>query len=131
MFEKKNFVIVQTMSKLLAIFLLILLPLSWTTAAMAAYCKHETVLTEQNHIGHHNDRDHSLSTFPDPDSEDGTNKPHAHCSLSHACSFKFPMSGADIGYFSIPSQLPWLVDTLPLLSSLPDEPERPKWPVAA
>ena len=119
------------MSKLLTIILLALLPLSWTTAALAAYCKHETASIAQNHIGHHDDRNHFSSVMPDPDSKDGTDKPHAHCSLSHVYCATLPMSGASVSYFAIPTQLSWLPDNRPLPSSLPDEPERPKWPVAA
>lgn len=119
------------MKKLLAIFLLIALPLAWTTAAVAAYCGHETAPTEQNHVGHHADRDHSPSTIPDPENGDGTSKPHAHCSLSHVYYSAFPMSGSNIAYFLFPAQESWLPDTLLLPSSLPDEPERPKWPVTA
>lgn len=122
------------MSRLLALFLLITLPLSWTATAIAAYCKHETVTSEQNHIGHHADRDHrdyASSSIPDPENQDGMNKPHAHCSLSHVCYCAFPMGKADISTFAIPTRLSWLPDSLPLPSSLPDEPERPKWSITA
>ncbi len=123
-------VTVTPVTKFLAILLLISLPLSWTTAAVAAYCKHESVASEQNHLGHHDDRDHSPSANPDPDNQDGTQKPHAHCSLSHVYYSAFPMSSADIGYLFIPSRLSWLPDSRPLISVLPDEPERPKWLIA-
>ena len=41
------------MRRLLSLFLLVVLPLSWTASAVAAYCKHETTASEQNHMGHH------------------------------------------------------------------------------
>lgn len=119
------------MSRFLAFFFSLALLMAWTTSAVAAYCKHETVASEQNHLGHHSDRDHLPSATPDPDTQDGTNKPHAHCSLSHVFSSACPMSGADFHCLWIPAQIFWLPDALPLPSALPDEPERPKWPIAA
>jgi len=119
------------MSRLLAVLLLIALPLSWTTTAVAAYCKHEIVASEQNHLGHHDDRDHLSTATPDPGNSDETNTPHAHCCLSHVCYCAFPMSNTDIGTFSIPTGLSWLPDNRPLASYFPDEPDRPKWPVTA
>ena len=37
----------------LIIFFLIVLPLQWSTAAVAAYCQHETESKAQQHVGHH------------------------------------------------------------------------------
>lgn len=37
----------------LIVFLLIVLPLQWSAAAVAAYCQHETESAAQQHIGHH------------------------------------------------------------------------------
>ena len=119
------------MKKLLAIFLLIALPLAWTTTAVAAYCQHETAPAEQNHPGHHADRDHGSTTMPDPENSDGTSKPHAHCSMSHNYCSAFPVSNDVLRNVSISTHVSWLADTRPFSSLLPDEPERPKWPVAA
>lgn len=41
------------MRRLFAIFLLSLLPLQWTYAAVSDYCKHETAAAAQQHPGHH------------------------------------------------------------------------------
>ena len=119
------------MFRLLAIFLLIALPMAWTTTAVAAYCKHEAVPIEQNHPGHHSDRDHGTSATPDRENEDGTSKPHAHCSMSHAYCSAFPASNDNHGNLPISTYVSWLPDTCSYSSILPDEPERPKWPVAA
>ncbi len=44
----------------LIIFFLIVLPLQWSTAAVAAYCQHETESKAQQHVGHHA-HDHQAS----------------------------------------------------------------------
>jgi hypothetical protein len=49
------------MRKLVAIFFLLILPLQWTTAAVAAYCLHEQDGKAQQHIGHHA-HEHQAST---------------------------------------------------------------------
>lgn len=122
---------VPIMFRLLAIFLLIALPLAWTTTAVAAYCKHESMPSEQNHLGHHADRDHAPSTTPDSESDDGGSKPHAHCSISYTYCSAFPSSNSSYSALLITTCVSWLSDASPFSSLLPDEPERPKWSVAA
>lgn len=119
------------MSRLLAIFLLIALPLAWTTTAVAAYCNHETAPAEQNHPGHHTDRDHAASTIPDPENNDKASKPHAHCSMSHSYCSAFPVSNGVQHNLPVSTCVSWLSETAPFSSLFPDEPERPKWPIAA
>lgn len=41
------------MRRVLAILILCLLPLQWSFAAMADYCRHETTAAGQHHAGHH------------------------------------------------------------------------------
>lgn len=41
------------MRRLAAIFILCLLPLQWSYAAIAEYCQHEETVAAQNHVGHH------------------------------------------------------------------------------
>lgn len=119
------------MKRLLAILLLIALPLAWTTTAVAAYCQHETAPTEQDHPGHHTDRDHGSSTIAEPGDNDGTNNPHAHCSMSHVYCSAFPVSNHALSNVAVPTHVSWLPDASAFSSLLPDEPERPKWPLAA
>ena len=45
--------ILQAMRRLIAIFLLVLLPLQAVWAAMAPYCLHETSQADTHHPGHH------------------------------------------------------------------------------
>ena len=41
------------MRRFLAILILCMLPLQWSFAAMADYCRHETSAASQQHAGHH------------------------------------------------------------------------------
>lgn len=41
------------MTRFFAILILVLLPLQWSYAAVASYCKHETLRDGQGHLGHH------------------------------------------------------------------------------
>lgn len=41
------------MRKFVAILFLLIVPLQWSTAAVAAYCQHETESKAQQHVGHH------------------------------------------------------------------------------
>ena len=41
------------MRRFVAIFILCLLPLQWSYAAIAEYCQHEETVAAQNHVGHH------------------------------------------------------------------------------
>lgn len=71
------------MRRLLALFLLVLLPLQFSWAAVGAYCQHETG-TPTRHFGHH---DHQHKADPDqgdsavPDMSGGIDN---DCSACHA-----------------------------------------------
>jgi hypothetical protein len=41
------------MRKFVTILFVLILPMQWTTAAVAAYCQHEQDGPAQQHIGHH------------------------------------------------------------------------------
>ena len=95
MADRINSVKMPSMSKLLAIFLLIFLPFSWTAAAVAAYCKHETVAAEQQHVGHHDHQhsaDNGKDASPDP-AQSGGSDPRLRCLLCRLCHCDFRRSG--------------------------------------
>lgn len=120
---------IWSMRKLLSILLLFALTLSWATAAVAVYCKHETVPAAQQHLGHHAD------TFSGHDKAKAKQLPqeksHVHCSLGSLLSGKtLPQQNTvfsnlliqPVHYFSPPQ----------FLSTVPArEPERPKWSAPA
>lgn len=124
------------MSRWLAILLLLMLPLSWTTAAVAGYCKHESSPAEQHHLGHHLDADQispAADNAADPNqSNDGNpvHSTHANCSVTHAFCSVLP-GLPSVNCLPVGAQLPPLQTVSPSPSGFPEEPERPKWPVAA
>ncbi len=63
------------MRKLLIFIFLIVLPLQWTTAAVAAYCLHETDSPAQQHLGHHAHEHHA--SVAQADSDPGNSDPDA------------------------------------------------------
>lgn len=119
----------RLMRKLLSVLLLFALTLSWATAAVAVYCKHETAPTAQQHLGHHAD------TFSGHGKDKAKQLPqeknHVHCSFGSLLSGKtLPQQNTvfsnlliqPVHYFSPPQ----------FLSTVPArEPERPKWSAPA
>lgn len=118
------------MRKLVALFLVVILPLSWTAAAVAAYCKHETLAAEQQHVGHHDHQhsaDNGQDVSPDPAQSGGSDP---DCGACYA-AFATAISGSV---------------TLPRISTVSqgfsdyreypahpafERPERPQWHVLA
>lgn len=70
------------MRKLLAILFLLILPLQWTTAAVAAYCQHELEGKAQQHLGHHAHEHQADATKTD--SDPGNTDFDADCPSCHA-----------------------------------------------
>jgi hypothetical protein len=70
------------MRKLVAILFLLILPLQWTTSAVAAYCLHETDGPAQQHMGHHA-HEHQASAAQ-TDSDPGNTDFDADCPSCHA-----------------------------------------------
>lgn len=70
------------MRKFLILIFLIVLPLQWTTAAVAAYCLHETDGPAQQHMGHHA-HEHQSDAAPTGDDPAGTDF-DADCPSCHS-----------------------------------------------
>lgn len=130
MADRINSVKMPSMSKLLAIFLLIFLPFSWTAAAVAAYCKHETVVAEQQHVGHHDHQhsaDNGKDASPDPAQSGGSDPDCAAC----YAGFATVIPGA-VTLLLISTDSPGFADyrEYPELLAF-ERPERPQWRVLA
>ena len=117
------------MKRYLAIFLLVLLPLQFSWAAMAGYCQHETGVTAK-HPGHHSHdhayADHQESSKNTPQSA-GMDHDCAACHLGcAAASFSNRNTTTDVVSDVHPLHLQ-------VMASQPsiERPERPKWPVLA
>lgn len=114
------------MRKLFVIFLLVLIPMQLTWAAVAVYCQHDADLTTQ-HFGHH-DHKHADASTDDTDIDKSklSKGPHgdcgvcqAHSSLAVASDLSFPI------YNGMTPLQAHNTDFPP--SSLLSRPERPKW----
>ncbi|NBQ10090.1 MAG: hypothetical protein EBU47_11360 [Betaproteobacteria bacterium] len=100
------------MKKFLAIFLLVLLPLQFSWAAVAGYCQHEAGVTA-NHPGHHT-HDHQAADNHES-GKDGTASTGVHhdcatchlgCAAALTSDLKTPASlGFPLPFFRIPCAL--------------------------
>ncbi len=70
------------MRKFVAVLFLLILPLQWSTAAVAAYCQHEQDGKAQQHVGHHA-HEHQASAAQ-TDSDPGNSDFDADCPSCHA-----------------------------------------------
>ncbi len=115
------------MRRFLLLFLLCLLPLQMSWAAVADYCGHEQDKTAQ-HFGHHDDEHMGSANSADDGTQPGKSSlGHDHCHLS---GFLGVLSAFDIAVSNL-SQPPLTHDGRSYLSLAPDKPERPKWFVPA
>ena len=122
----------RLMVRLLAIFLLIALPLSWTTSAVAAYCKHETAASQQIHMGHHDhqhDADGGIggNSPIDPAQSGGSDPDCGVCHAGCACTLPGALNSQRVAAAS--SGFAECRDILAQL--LVERPERPQWRVLA
>ena len=114
------------MSRYLAIFLLTLLPLQFSWAAMAVYCSHESSVTT-NHPGHHT-HEHRAADHHDSGKDEapsaGVHHDCAMCHLSCAAALtgdlKTPTVATD--------RDPLFVYHVNPSRAFTELPERPQWP---
>jgi len=113
------------MRKFLAIFLLVLLPLQFSWAAVAGYCQHEAGATA-NHPGHHT-HDHQAADLHES-GKDGTASTGVHhdcatchlgCAAALTSDLKTPPAATAQGH-----QSDYHVNPTPAHT---ERPERPQW----
>ena len=117
------------MRRYLAIFLLVLLPLQYSWAAMASYCEHETSVTAK-HPGHHThdhasiDQQESSKNAPQsPGMDDDCATCHMGCAAALVSDLsKTTLAASD----DHPLHLQVIASHL-----ASERPERPQWPVLA
>jgi hypothetical protein len=117
------------MRRYLAIFLLVLLPLQFSWAAMASYCEHETSVTAK-HPGHHTHDhasvDHQESSKNSPQST-GMDHDCATCHMGCAAALVNDLNTTTAAVSDDNPLHPQVI-----VSQLSRErPERPNWPVLA
>lgn len=60
------------MRRLIAVFILALLPLQFSWSAVATYCMHERATAQTQHVGHH-EHEHEAKSVVDPADKNGQN----------------------------------------------------------
>lgn len=117
---------IRTMKQFFLIFILFILPLQISWAAIAVYCQHETG-TGVGHFGHHT---HEHKVSKDENKKENLSgkidRDCAYCNLGHIGFFAF---SADLSSIALPlvhsPNHDHLVTLIP-----PDRPERPDWNLA-
>jgi hypothetical protein len=116
------------MRRWLAIFLLALLPLQFSWAAVAAYCGHETGQHAQ-HLGHH-EHQHTGQATVDTDSAPADQNASAgfdfDCGHCHGTCASMPAPAGDVAPLRVASHPESAAEgTVRTLAQSP--PERPQW----
>jgi hypothetical protein len=117
------------MRRYLAIFLLVLLPLQFSWAALAGYCEHETAVTAE-HPGHHS-HDHATVDHPETAQNSAQSACVDHdCATCHLGCAAALVSDLNTTTTAVSDDHPLhLQATGSQLSR--ERPERPQWPVLA
>ncbi len=117
------------MKRYLAIFLLVLLPLQFSWAAMAGYCKDETAVAAK-HAGHHS-HDHTIVDHPESDQTSSQSACMVHdCAACHLGCAAPLFSDLNTTTASVSDAHPLHLQVTGSQMSR-ERPERPQWPVLA
>jgi len=119
------------MSRLIAVFMLALLPFQFSWSAVATYCMHERTTAQSQHVGHH-EHNHESKSKVDKAEKTGQSADQfdIDCCLCH---------GAGVGVIYIPHAKKVIShgDSVgarpigPLAGVTPTPPDRPQWPFLA
>jgi hypothetical protein len=128
-FEKLASLQFAPMKRYLAIFLLVLLPLQFSWAAIASYCEHETAVAAE-HLGHHT-HDHGSADHQESSKKTAQSAGMDHdCATCHLGCAAALVSDLNTTTLATDNVHPLLLQVI--VSQLSRErPERPQWPVLA
>jgi hypothetical protein len=117
------------MKRFLAIFLLVLLPLQFSWAAMVGHCQHETGVTAQ-HTGHHS-HEHASADHPETGQNADSSAAMDHdCATCHLGCAVALVSSLNTTTVAVSDDHPLHLQAMTSQPST-ERPERPKWPVLA
>jgi hypothetical protein len=119
------------MRRLLLTFLLALLPLQFSWAAVASYCAQDSEPQENRHFGHHQHHEHAAASGDDDRSADKAGATmdvdcghcHGYCAAMLMQVAAVSMH-AEAGRHAVPNDF-----AAP--ARIPPPPERPQWPALA
>ena len=116
------------MRRWLAIFILALLPLQFSWAAVAAYCGHESG-QHAEHLGHH-EHQHTDHAQADQDRAPADQPPpasfHFDCGHCHGTCASIPTAVGDMSPLALASHPVTSVEGI-VRTLAPSPPERPQW----
>ena len=119
------------MRRLIAVFMLALLPFQFSWSAVAAYCMHESSTSQSQHLGHHEHKHEAKGGNGQAEkSSQGADAFDVDCSVCH---------GAGIGALNWSDAKPVFIHESRveppsgkrLLAVTPTPPDRPQWSVLA
>lgn len=117
------------MRRFLMIFLLVLMPLQLSWAAMASYCQHESGVAAK-HVGHHEHQHKAQSDQPDEGKTKSLGTIDGDCGFCHASCATIVSALPNIPPLSIATvSFGWPPDSL--VSAILSRPERPNWAALA
>lgn len=119
------------MRRLIAVFLLALLPFQFSWSAVAIYCMHESSTAQVEHLGHHEHEHQAKGGFGQADKNAQTSDQFdTDCLVCHGVgigAFTWPSASQSIAPQGRVEVQPW--GRLLALPASP--PDRPQWPVLA
>ncbi|MDH0383491.1 cation efflux protein, CzcI family [Comamonas aquatica] len=119
------------MYRLIAVFMLALLPFQFSWSAVAAYCMHESATTQAQHVGHHEHKHEAKSVVDHADKNgQNANQLDADCSVCHGVG----VGALDLSYAKQGVTHDSSVGAQPnerLACVTPTPPDRPQWSVLA
>ncbi len=119
------------MRRLIAVFILALLPLQFSWSAVATYCMHERATAQTQHVGHHEHK-HEAKSVVDPADKNGQSADQfdVDCWVCHGVG----IGALNLSYAKQGSSHVGRVGAQPherLACVTPTPPDRPRWPVLA
>lgn len=119
------------MSRLIAVFMLVLLPFQFSWSSVAAYCMHESATTQTQHVGHHEHK-HEVESVVGQAEKNGQSADQfdVDCWVCHgagigALSFTYAKQGTTKDGSVGAQPYDWLAGVTPT------PPDRPQWSVLA
>lgn len=113
----------RAMHRLVALFVLILLPMQWTYAAVGSYCRHEAT-AESSHVGHHEHKHEQGNFAEDNDKDDRDSFDDQDCPTCH-CSFAYGVNVGEAASLPAKVSAPILFRSQAIPDRSPDNPYRP------
>ena len=119
------------MYRLIAVFMLALLPFQFSWSAVAAYCMHESTTSQAQHVGHHEHKHESSSGVGQAD-KNGQNADQfdVDCWVCHGAgigALHFAFAKQNISHDGDMGVQP----NERVAEVTPSPPDRPQWPVLA